>query len=388
MQNFFFHNPTQVIFGKKTIPRIGRVLRLAGVKNVLLVAGLDSIRQNGVYDTIVGSLHKNGLAWTEFWGVQPNPTLGCVREIVNRGREDRTDAVLAVGGGSVIDAAKAAAAGILGEDVWSYVRSQKDVREAHPLFTVLTRSGSGSEMNDSALLTFEAERKKWGLRGPALFPKVTIIDPRVQFSLPWRLTALGAVDALAHLFEHYALGLAEPAPFIPALAVNEALMRSILENLAQVQKNGRDYAARAGLVWAASLGQSGLAAAGLGGGDWALHCLAHSISAVFPAIAHSEAVSALFPAWLGRLASLRPDIAERFARSVLGAANADAGQERLTDLLASWAAPTRLGHLGLGLQDIEAIAANLAVFAEHHGIPGRLSPLGYEETTLVLRSAV
>lgn len=387
MQNFCFHNPTQVIFGKKTIPRIGRVMRLAGVKKALLVAGGGAIRENGVHATVADSLRKNDVLWSEYWGVPANPTVGCVREIVRASRESKADALLAVGGGSVIDAAKGGAAGAYVDEVWSYVARKKDVLQALPVFTVLTRSGSGSEVNDSAILTHQAERKKWGLKGPALFPKVSIIDPRAQFSLPWRLTALGAVDALAHVFEHYCSGLAEAAPFTPALAVCEALMRSIVENAGQLQRNGRDYSARAGLVWAASLGQSGLTAAGLGGGDWSLHCLAHALSAVFPEIGHAEAISALFPAWLDRIASGRPDIAERFEAALWGSEAAGDGREKISSLLASWSAPTRLEHLGASPRDFESIAANLAVFIEHHGTPGRIVRLDREESLHILRSA-
>jgi alcohol dehydrogenase len=387
MQNFTHHNPTQLIFGKKTIPRIGRVLRLAGVKKPLLVAGGGAIRENGVHATVVESLRKNGFSWSEYWGTPSNPTVGCVREIVKLGREARTDALLAVGGGSVIDASKAAAAGAFVDEVWSYVANRKDVLRALPVFVVLTLSGSGSELNDSAILTHKIERKKWGLRGPALFPRVAIVDPRAQFSAPWRLTALGAVDALAHVLEHYCSGLSSPTPFSPGLALCETLMRAVVDSAAQLQRNGRDYLARAGLAWASSLGQSGLASAGLGGGDWALHCLAHAIGGAFPEIGHAEAVSALFPAWLGRIADVRPDIAERFASATFAdRANGDI-REKMTGLLGSWSTPTRLEHLGLGARDLDAIAANLAAFSEHHGAPGRILPLDREESLRILHSA-
>lgn len=387
MQNFTHHNPTQLIFGKKTIPRIGRVLRLAGVKKPLLVAGGGAVRENGVFATVVESLRKNGFSWAEHWGVPSNPTVGCVREIVKLGREAKTDALLAVGGGSVIDASKAAAAGAFIDEVWSYVAHRKDVLRAQPIFVVLTLSGSGSELNDSAILTHKIERKKWGLRGPALFPRVAIVDPRAQFSAPWRLTALGAADALSHVFEHFYGGLASDAPFAPSLALCETLMRAIVDNAAQLQRNGRDYQARAGLAWAASLGQSGLAAAGLGGGDWGLHCLAHAIGGVFPEIGHAEAISALFPAWLGRIAETRPDIAERFAAATFANRTNEGAREKMTGLLASWSTPTRLEHLGLSAADMEAVAANLAAFSAHHGTPGRLLPLDREETLRILRSA-
>ena len=188
MDNFTFYNPTRIIFGKDTVRQIGGVIKEAGCRRILLVAGGGSIKKNGVYDTVVRSLYAAGIEWVEAWGVQPNPVLSKAREIIELARKEQVEAVLAVGGGSVIDTAKSVAAGVILPDIWAAFERQVEVTRALPIFVVLTMSGTGSEMDPLAVLTHEGEVKKWVLRSPALFPKTSIIDPTVQFSLPWHQT--------------------------------------------------------------------------------------------------------------------------------------------------------------------------------------------------------
>jgi alcohol dehydrogenase YqhD (iron-dependent ADH family) len=184
MENFTLHNPVRIIFGKGTVGQIGGVMKEAGVKRLLLVAGGGSIKKNGVYDAVVRSLTAAGLTWAEAWGVRPNPVLDKAREIIALAQREKVEAVLAVGGGSVIDTAKSVAAGVFLPDIWAAFERQVEVTTALPIFVVLTMSGTGSEMDPLAVLTHEEDLKKWVLRSPALFPATSIIDPTAQRSLP------------------------------------------------------------------------------------------------------------------------------------------------------------------------------------------------------------
>ena len=294
MENFTFYNPTRIIFGKDTVEQIGGVIKEAGFRRVLLVTGGGSIRKNGVYDAVSQSLREAGINWAEAWGVRPNPVLSKAQEIIELAKTEQVEAVLAVGGGSVIDTAKSVAAGVLVPDIWAAFERRVEVTRALPIFVVLTMSGTGSEMDPLAVLTHEGEVKKWVLRSPALFPRASIIDPTVQYSLPWHQTVNGAIDALTHVMEFYFLGTWEET----TLALDEALMRTIISMTHRLQKNPRSYEARANLAWAASLALNGLTGVGLREGDFATHRIETAMSAVFPEIAHGAGLGVLFPAWI------------------------------------------------------------------------------------------
>lgn len=160
MENFVFHNPTKIIFGRGTIPKIGEEIKNAGIKKVLFLYGGGSIKRNGVYDQVVESLKKHGIEWVEVSGVKPNPVLSKVHEAIEVGRKEKVEAVLGVGGGSVIDSAKTVAAGILYEgDIWDAFVGKYVIKEALPVFDVLTISATGTEMNGNAVITNEKRKK-------------------------------------------------------------------------------------------------------------------------------------------------------------------------------------------------------------------------------------
>ena len=380
MDNFTFYNPTRIIFGKETVGQIGGVIREAGCRRLLLVAGGGSIKKNGVYDSVSRSLEEAGLDWVEAWGVQPNPVLSKAREIIELARKEQVEAVLAVGGGSVIDTAKSVAAGVILPDIWAAFERQVEVTRALPIFVVLTMSGTGSEMDPLAVLTHEGEVKKWVLRSPALFPRTSIIDPTVQFSLPWQQTVNGAIDALTHVMEFYFLGTWEET----TLALDEALMRTIISMTHQLQQNPRSYEARANLAWAASLALNGLTGAGLREGDFATHRIETAMSAVFPEIAHGAGLGVLFPAWILYTKDLNAPTFARWAKHIWGADSVEAGVERMRQTFQGWDAPITLGELGVIDADIPAIVeAALKV-----GVLGKLKELTAEDIAAILRLAL
>ena len=380
MDNFTFHNPTRIIFGKDAVGQIGGVIKEAGCKRVLLVAGGGSIRKNGVYDTVARSLTAAGLTWVEAWGVRPNPVLTKAREIIALAQKEKVDAVLAVGGGSVIDTAKSVAAGVFLPDIWAAFERQVEVTTALPIFVVLTMSGTGSEMDPLAVLTHEEDVKKWALRSPALFPVASIIDPTVQQSLPWHQTVNGAIDALTHVMEFYFLGTWEET----TLALDESLMRSIIKMTHLLQQNPLGYEARANLAWAASLALNGLTGVGLREGDFATHRLETAMSAVFPQIAHGAGLGVLFPAWILYMKDYNPATFARWAREVWEAGSVEEGVSRMRRTFQGWDAPVTLEELGVSEADIPAIvAAALKV-----GVLGRLKELTPADLSAILRLAL
>lgn len=380
MENFTFFNPTRIIFGRGTVAQIGGVIKERGVNRVLLVAGGGSIKNNGVYATVAESLTEAGLTWFEAWGVRPNPVLSKAREIIDLARQGQAEAVLAVGGGSVIDTAKSVAAGIFLPDIWAAYERQVEVTQALPLFVVLTMSGTGSEMDPLAVLTHEQEVKKWVLRSPALFPAVSVIDPTVQYSLPWHQTVNGAIDALTHVLEFYFLGTWEET----TMALDESLMRSIITMTHRLQQDPVNYEARANLAWAASLALNGLTGVGLREGDFATHRIETAMSAVFPDIAHGAGLGVLFPAWILFSKDYNPATFARWAGKIWEAGSVEEGVERMRQTFQAWDAPVTLGELGVTEADIPAIVAA----AMRVGVLGKLKELTPEDVEAILHLAL
>jgi len=224
MENFTFFNPVKLHFGKGQIAKIGKEIATSGLRKVLIVAGGGSIKNNGVYDQVTESLKENNIAWAEYWGVSPNPTLTQAKAGIEALRNNCCQAVLAVGGGSVIDLSKAIVAGVYFDDIWDAYQFGSSITKALPLFTVLTISAAGSEMNTNSVLTNEKSNLKLAIHSPVLFPKCSIIDPSVQFSLPWKETVNGGVDSLSHIFEVYFSGTDQET----TLSISEGLMNSII----------------------------------------------------------------------------------------------------------------------------------------------------------------
>ncbi len=356
MKNFTFYNPTKIVFGKGTIGTIGKEIKSRGLRRVLLLAGGGSIRKNGVYDAAVSSLREHEIEFTELWGVRANPALAHAREAVALARDFGADSILAIGGGSAIDEAKAIAAGFYLDDVWDAFERKANVTRALPIFTILTISATASEMNCGGVLSNDDELKKWAYSSPLLYPVVSVIDPSVQATLPPGQTAFGGVDAMAHLMENYFAGTDQEV----TLAMSESLMRTIVVCMNTLVKDPSDYNARANFAWAATLALNGITGTGLGGGDWSSHMIEHGLSAVRPEVAHGAGLAIIFPAWIKYVAELKPAIFERWALNVWNAGGVAEGIERMTAAFKSWGAPVTLAEIGVGRDEIPAIARSAA----------------------------
>lgn len=380
MNNFKFYNPTKIIFGKNTIENIGIEIKNSHIKKVLLLAGSGSIKHNSVYEQTINSLKANNIQWEESWGVQPNPILSHARKSLEILKVSDCEAILAVGGGSVIDEAKGIAAGYYMNDIWELYEGNKDFDNALPLFVIQTLSATGSEMNSFSVLSNEVEKKKWSFGSPYSYPKVSIIDPSVQSSLPWRQTINGAVDTISHVMENYFGGTNEES----TLSINEALINTAIKTTDILQKDNDNYDARANLAWASALALNGLTACSMLGGEWVVHRIEHGISALFPNVAHAEGLAVLFPAWIRYVNHIKPIIFERWAKNIWDANSIEDGVIAFQNKLRQWNAPITLNDLGVKESDIEDIAENAFLLGE----VGNMKSINYQDMVNILRLAL
>ena len=356
MQNFTFSNPTRIIFGKNTIAKLGPEAAKAGRK-ALLVYGGGSIKKNGVYTALTEALKANGVTFVEHAGVKPNPVLSHTREGVSKARENKCDLVVAAGGGSVIDEAKAIAAGVkYNGDVWDFFCGKAEIKEALPLFTVLTLPATGSEMNAGCVITDEAAKHKYSANGAALFPRVSVLDPQTTLTLPMAQVANGAVDSIAHIIEGYFTAKDADAEVTDQIV--HALARSVIASTERIIKEPSDYNARASMMWSATLALNGLAACGYGGMSFINHAIEHSLSALYD-IAHGAGLAIVMPAWFKQhLAADGPARLEKFGRAVFGVKTAEDTIKAFETFFRKTGAPVRLGEAGIPAADIPRIAAN------------------------------
>ncbi len=380
MHTFEFCNPTRIIFGRGTVQRIGSVVARESCHKVLLVAGEGSIRENGVYQAVLQSLRASDIDVVEAWGVHPNPELGLALRFVQTAREQQVDGILAVGGGSVIDTAKCVAAGMYVDDLWGCFEKKSSVEQALPVFVVLTISSSGSEMDSWAVLTDNEQHKKWSISSPFLYPRVAIVDPAVQTSLPWRQTVDGAISILSHVMATYLVGSFEET----TLALDEALMRTVVRMVDRLQADYADYGARANLAWAATLAMNGLSSAGIEESDWSARRIEAAVSALHPDIAHGAGMAVILPVWMSYLRENNPGQFQRWAVQVWGAATVEEGIETMKTTFQRWGAPATLGDIGVGAGELRDISFN----ALAEGPLGKLRILTVRDVVELLKLAL
>jgi len=298
MLNFTYHIPTIVYFGKGQVSALEPELR-SRAKKVLIVTGTGSVKKNGVFDAVVNQVKRAGVSYVELSGIAPNPRLKSVYEGIALCKKEGVDFVLAVGGGSVIDAAKAVAAGVKYDgDVWDFFEKGVKPPAALPLGTVLTLAATGSEMNGNSVVTKEETKRKLHFGSPFVRPIFSILDPEYTYTVNKYHTAAGVVDIMVHVFEQY-FSLTKGSAVQDRLA--EALMKVCVKYGPVVCKNPRDYEARANIMWAGSLALNNLV--GLGKlEDWATHAIEHELSAVYD-ISHGAGLAVISPSWMRNVLS-------------------------------------------------------------------------------------
>ena len=343
MNNFTFYNPTKVHFGVGMITKLAADLTAAGVQKCLLVAGGGSIKHNGVYADTIAMLETAGISRVEAWGIQANPTLEKVRELIALARTEAVDAILAVGGGSVIDSAKAVAAGFYLDDIWEVFSGKARIERALPIFAVLTISATGSEMNGNSVLTNTATQQKWGMGSELVYPRATVIDPAYQTTLPPKQTVNGALDAIAHILEFYFM---DPEASV-TMGIDDSLQKTIIAMTDRLLRDPLDTSARANLAWSATLALNGISGAGMKGGDWACHQIEHAFSALHPEISHGEGLGVIFPAWIEFMAERDPKIFDLWAKAVWNEDNTASALKAFRAKIKAWGSATSLRELGI-----------------------------------------
>ena len=390
MNNFTFYSPTLFAFGDGEEQNTGALVRRFGGTKVLMVYGGGSIKRNGAYDDVAASLRAAGIPWVELGGVQPNPRSGKVYEGIDLCRREGVDFILAVGGGSAIDTAKAIGVGVPYDgDFWDFY-SKKAAEQTVPVGVVLTLSATGSEASDSSVITLEGENLKWGnIKSDIYRPVFAVMNPRYTCSLPAYQTASGATDMLSHIMERY---------FTPTEHVDvtdrlcEGLMKTILTAAPKALADPGDYNARADLMWAGMLAHNNLCGVGRRQ-DWASHQIEHELSAFYDC-AHGAGLAVVTPAWMTYV--MDRDIARfaQFAVRVFGCEmdfrqpenTARAGVERLVAWLHSIGMPTTFAEIGAKAGDIPALVAHRA--KKPGGFPfGGFTPIHEDDMAAILELA-
>lgn len=314
MDNFTFCSPTEFIFGRDTQRQTGLALSSRGASKVMIVFGSDRIRRTGLLQQIEDSLTEAGVQFVEYGGIQPNPTAESVYAGIALALEQGVNFILAVGGGSPIDAAKGIALGaVYPGDFWDFYCGKETPRFALPVGVVLTIPAAGSEGSGNSVITNEKTHQKISVRYPGLLrPRFAIMNPELTLSLPWEQTAYGIVDMMAHIYERY-FSNTTGTQLVDSYA--EAIMRDVMDQALTLKVDPENYDARADVMWAGTLAHNGLCGVGKVE-DWSSHRLEHEISA-FYGVAHGAGLAVMIPAWMSFCASRNPDKLWRFAINVL-----------------------------------------------------------------------
>lgn len=347
MNNFTFKIPTDIRFGKDQIQCLPEELKKYG-KNVLLVYGGGSIKRSGLYD-VIRELLKDFQIF-ELGGIEPNPKLTSVEQGARICKDNDIDVILAVGGGSTIDASKhiAAAACYEGE-AWDLMMDRSLVKEALPIAVVLTICATGSEMNSGAVISNEKTHEKLEINTPLLYPRLSICDPTYLYTLPPKQTAAGSVDILSHVMEQYFQPNDEA--YITDV-LSEAVMKTVVKYAPIALKEPENYEARSNLMWASTVGLNHLLTVGKGGA-WSVHPIEHVVSAYYD-ITHGVGLAILTPAWMKYVLSEQTKARfARFAREVFGVDEADdmtaakLGIEKVEKFFSSLGMPLSLADAGV-----------------------------------------
>ena len=295
MENFEFVSPTHFVFGRGAEEQVGEKLAAAGAKRVLVHFGGGSAVASGLIDRVGASLDAAGIEHLELGGVRPNPEITLVREGVRLCKEANVDWILAVGGGSVIDSAKAIANGACVEgDVWELFETKALDHDVLPIAVVLTIPAAGSEASKNTVISNDELGRKTGYANNAQRPKFAFMNPELTFTLPPFQTAAGLTDMFCHLLERFF----DDVGAVPVTDnLNLSLMNTIRAEAPRVLADPENYDARANIMWAGMLCHQGLAGVGRHE-DWATHGLEHELSALNPAITHGAGLAVMFPAWM------------------------------------------------------------------------------------------
>lgn len=363
MNNFVFYSPTEFVFGKNTEVQVGALARKYGAQKVMIVYGGGSVVRSGLLDRVKQYLQEAGVAYCEMGGVQPNPIDGKVYEGIQLCRREQVDMMLPVGGGSVIDTAKAIAAGVLYDgDFWDFFIGRAKVEKALKVAVVLTIPAAGSEGSGNTVITKTETLQKLGLCAPEhLRPVFSIMNPELTYTLPAYQTACGIADMMAHIMERYFTNT-------PDVEISDRLcegtLTAIIKEAYRVKQQPDNYAARANIMWCGTVAHNGICGVGREE-DWASHALEHEISAIYD-VAHGAGLAVIFPAWMAFMAEHNPAKIAQFAHRVFDIPKSEdleemalAGTARLKHFFRYMGLPVSFKELGIEHPDIDRMLVSL-----------------------------
>ena len=382
MDNFTYFNPTKIEFGTGKEQLIGQHLAEHGIKKVLLCYGSDRIKRDGLFAVVAKSLAAHDIQFVECGGIVSNPVLSKVRDAIALARSSKADAILSMGGGSVLDSAKAIAAGALHKgDVWDLFIGKATIEAALPVFDILTLAATGSEMNNGAVVTNEATKEKFAIGSVHTFPKVSIVNPALMKTVSRDYLVYSAADIIAHSIEGYFTAKVQPR-FHSRLV--EAIINTVIETTEKLLADPDDYDARAEFAWASTQALNGLTYTGTSGFSYPNHMIEHSLSALFN-VPHGAGLSVVIPAWMKWYHGRNQTQFERFAKNVFGVATAEQGIAALEKWFDKIGTPTRLSQLGITEADLPATIDNVLGNAKYFGVAEIYTR---EVATAILKSAL
>jgi len=355
MKNFEYYAPTKVVFGKDTEEQTGKLIKAQNCKKVLVHFGGSSAKKSGLLDKVFNSLTIAGIDYVTLGGVVPNPRVSKVYEGIELCKKEGVDFILAVGGGSVIDSAKAIGYGMANDcDVWDLYSGKAQATGCLPIGVILTIAAAGSEMSNSSVITNEEGGLKRGCNSDYSRCKFAIMNPELTYTLPQYQTESGCTDILMHTMERY---FTTERSMEMTDSISEGLMRTVIRNAKILMKNPQSYDARAEIMWAGSLSYNGLTGCG-SVGDWSCHQLEHELGGMFD-VAHGAGLAAVWGSWARYVYKTDVTRFAQFAVNVLGVSNdfndpektALEGIEAMEDFYRIIDMPTSIRELGVELTD-------------------------------------
>lgn len=390
--NFEYFSPTKVVFGKGVEQKTGDLLRELGASRVLLVYGGNSARRSGLLDAVKTSLKEAGIVVSELGGVVPNPRLDKVYEGIRLGMAQNTDFLLAVGGGSAIDTAKAIAYGLAEpeHDVWELFTHTRTAQKCLPIASVLTIAAAGSETSKGCVITNEKTGEKRAYDDNLARPKIAIMNPEYTQTLPDYQTESGCVDIMMHTMERY---FTNGGNMEITDAIAEGLLRTVMENAAILHKNPSSYEARAEIMWAGSLAHNDLTGCGNDGGDFMSHKLEHEMGGMFD-VTHGAGLAAIWPSWARYVYRDCLPRFVRFARNVMGLTLegteneiAEAGIQAMEAFYHSIGMPTNMRELGIAPTDEQIADMAQRCMIACGGHTGSAKALSVDDMIAIYRNA-
>ena len=392
MLNFDYQNRTRIIFGKDEHKNIGKLIKPYANK-VLFHFGGQSIKKSGVYEDVINSLLENKIDFVELGGVKPNPRLSLVNEGIELCRKEKVDFILAVGGGSVIDSAKAIAIGVpYSGDVWDFYFKDIEIKEAIPVSTILTIPAAGSESSTGTVITNEEKQLKLSCGCELLRPLLSIINPELYFTLPKNQIANGISDMMSHIMERYFTNTSN-TDLIDGLC--ESTLKTIMRNGSIIINDNKNYDAWAEIALSGNIAHNGLL--GLGREqDWASHKIEHELSAIYD-VAHGAGLSVITPAWMKYVYKENMPMFEQFAINVMGVESGaksqeeiiNEGIEKLKSFYKKLELPTSLKELNIDDSNLDLMAKKSTNFNDGKEVLiGGLKKLNWEDVLAIYNLAL